>query len=420
MIILIPAYKPDQSLVRLAHALKAQDASAEILVIDDGSGSTYAPIFAELHLDGAIVQTHPVNRGKGAALRTGIEWARTNRPGEILVTADADGQHLPQDIFRAGVRAESLAASGQRAIVLGVRTLPAPDAGEEGTRVPLRSKVGNSATVGFFALATGARVADTQTGLRGFTPQILDWLLQIPGDKYEYEFSMLLRATRADVELVQVPIVKVYEPGNPTSHFRPLQDSALIYAPLLAFLASSFVTGFLVDAIALFVLVGMGAPLLAAVVGARVISALTNFTVNRMLMHDGGARPSASSSLVRYTVLAVGILAANAALMETLTGLGVSLLVAKILTELILIPVSFAVQRRWVFLPTQRQENPREKTTATNAPSGLRAVSYESARVEATGIRTGVRAPPRYAPSSSTLASSSLGAYPKISPTCQS
>ena len=392
MIILIPAYKPDQSLVRLVHALKAQDASAEILVIDDGSGSTYAPIFTELHLDGAIVRTHPVNRGKGAALRTGIEWARTNRPGEILVTADADGQHLPQDIFRAGVRAESLAASGQRAIVLGVRTLPDPDAGEEGTRVPLRSKVGNSATVGFFALATGKHVADTQTGLRGFTPQILDWLLQIPGDKYEYEFSMLLRATRADVELVQVPIVKVYEPGNPTSHFRPLQDSALIYAPLLAFLASSFVTGFLVDAIALFVLVGLGVPLLAAVIGARVISALTNFTVNRMLMHDGGARPSASSSLVRYTVLAVGILAANAALMETLTGLGASLLVAKILTELILIPVSFAVQRRWVFLPTQRQENPREKTTATNAPSGLRAVSYESARVEATGIRTGVRA----------------------------
>ena len=419
MIILIPAYKPDQSLVRLAHALKAQDANAEILVIDDGSGNTYAPIFAELHLDGAIVRTHPVNRGKGAALRTGIEWAQTNRPGEILVTADADGQHLPRDIFRVGVRTETAAAAGQRSIILGVRTKPDPNAGEEGTKVPLRSKIGNSATVGFFALATGARVADTQTGLRGFTPQILDWLLQIPGDKYEYEFSMLLRATRADVELVQVPIVKVYEPGNPTSHFRPLQDSARIYAPLLLFLASSFVTGFLVDALALFALVALGVPLLGAVVGARVISALTNFTVNRIIMHDGGSRPSTSSSLVRYATLAVGILAANAALMEALTGLGASLLVAKILTELILIPVSFAVQRRWVFLPTQRQENPREKTTATNAPSGLRAVSYESARVEATGS-VPVCAPPRYAPSSSTLASSSLGAYPKISPTCQS
>lgn len=322
MIILIPAYKPDQSLVRLARALREQDPGAEILVIDDGSGSTYAPIFTELRIDGVTVQTHPANRGKGAALRTGIAWATANRPGEVIVTADADGQHLPRDIFRVGVRTETAAAAGQRSIILGVRTKPDPNAGEEGTRVPLRSKIGNSATVGFFALATGARVADTQTGLRGFTPQILDWLLQIPGDKYEYEFSMLLRATRADVDLVQVPIVKVYELGNPTSHFRPLQDSALIYAPLLAFLASSFLTGFLVDAIALFVLVGMGAPLLAAVVGARIISALTNFTVNRMLMHDGGARPSASSSLVRYTVLAVGILAANAALMETLTGLG--------------------------------------------------------------------------------------------------
>ena len=251
MIILIPAYKPDQSLVRLARALREQDPHAEILVIDDGSGSAYAPIFTELRIDGVTVQTHPANKGKGAALRTGIAWAKANRPGEVIVTADADGQHLPRDIFRVGVRTETAAVAGQRSIILGVRTKPDPNAGEEGTKVPLRSKIGNSATVGFFALATGARVADTQTGLRGFTPQILDWLLQIPGDKYEYEFSMLLRATRADVELVQVPIVKVYEPGNPTSHFRPLQDSALIYAPLLAFLASSFLTGFLVDAIAL-------------------------------------------------------------------------------------------------------------------------------------------------------------------------
>ena len=392
MIILIPAYKPDQSLVRFVRALREQDPDTEILIIDDGSGSTYAPIFTELRIDGVTVQAHPVNKGKGAALRTGIAWVKANRSGEVIVTADADGQHLPRDIFRVGVRTEIAAAAGQMSIILGVRTKPDPNAGEEGTKVPLRSKIGNSATVGFFALATGARVADTQTGLRGFTPQILDWLLQIPGDKYEYEFSMLLRATRADVELVQVPIVKVYEPGNPTSHFRPLQDSALIYAPLLAFLVSSFLTGFLVDAIAFFVLMGIGAPLLAAVIGARIISALTNFTVNRMLMHDGGACTSASSSLVRYTVLAVGILAVNAALMEALTGLGASLLVTKILTELLLILISFAVQRRWVFLPTQRQKNTREKTQAIATSSGLRAVSYESARMEAAGIRAGMHA----------------------------
>ena len=101
--------------------------------------------------------------------------------------------------------------------------------------------------------------------------------------------------------------------------------------------------------------------------------------------------------------------------MEALTGLGASLLVAKILTELILIPISFAVQRRWVFLPTQRQENTREKTQAIAASSGLRAVSYESARVEAAGIRTGVRAS-RYASSSSTLAPTGSGRTPRFLP----
>lgn len=261
--------------------------------------------------------------------------------------------------------------------------------------MPLRSQIGNSATVGFFALATGTRVADTQTGLRGFTPQILEWLLTIPGDKYEYEFSMLLRATRAEVELVQAPIVKVYEPGNPTSHFRPLQDSALIYMPLLAFLASSFLTGFLVDTIALFLLVSVGIPLLAVVVGARIISVLTNFTVNRVLMHDGGARPTVSISLVRYTVLAVGILAANAAILEVLIGLGLSLLMAKVATELVLIPVSFAVQRRWVFAermsPASRSgvvvaEKARVPYTGREDVSGLPAVSYRSAHLE-TGLR---------------------------------
>ena len=190
---------------------------------------------------------------------------------------------------------------------------------------------------------------------------------------------MLLRATRADVELAQVPIVKVYEPGNPTSHFRPLQDSALIYAPLLAFLVSSFLTGFLVDAIAFFVLMGIGAPLLAAVIGARIISALTNFTVNRMLMHDGGARPSASLFAGTLHRAGGGHPRSQRGSDGSFDRSGASLLVTKILTELILIPISFVVQRRWVFLPTQRQKNTREKTQAIATSSGLRAVSYESA-----------------------------------------
>ena len=91
MIILIPAYKPDESLVQLAEQITELDAHAEVLVVDDGSGSTYVPIFTELAIRGVTIITHPANRGKGAALRTGLAWARTHRPDHIVVTADADG-----------------------------------------------------------------------------------------------------------------------------------------------------------------------------------------------------------------------------------------------------------------------------------------------------------------------------------------
>lgn len=291
MIILIPAYKPDESLVRLAQQITELDAHAEILVVDDGSGSTYVPIFTELAIRGITIITHPANRGKGAALRTGLAWARAHRPDHIVVTADADGQHLPRDILRVGAKTERMASIGTRALVLGVRILPDTRAEFTEPTVPLRSRVGNALTVGFFTLATGTRIADTQTGLRGFTTQMIDWALSLRGDKYEYEFSMLLRASRAGVELIELPIVKVYEPGNPSSHFRPIRDSARIYAPLLGFLVSSC-TGFIVDALALFALVGASFALLPAIVLARIISALTNFSINRMLMNDGADRPS--------------------------------------------------------------------------------------------------------------------------------
>ena len=318
---------------------------------------------------------------QGNQPRTGVNWARIYQPRQVVVTADADGQHLVRDILRVGAHTATHADSGKHSLVLGVRTLPDNTAQGSGT-VPARSKVGNALTIGFFTLATGARLADTQTGLRGFTPQMIEWALNIPGDKYEYEFTMLLRATRAGVNLVQVPIVKVYEPGNPTSHFRPVRDSALIYAPLIGFLASSF-AGFLIDAAALFTLVALGTPLLVAVIAARIISALANFSVNRLMMRDGAARPSPGNSLMRYATLAVGILAANAALLEALMTLGAHLVAAKVLTEAVLIPVSFAVQRRWVFLPARTPQ--REEHTAPELQ--LSKLSGASVEEEYTGRR---------------------------------
>src|SRR5262245_1970976 len=96
---LIPAYKPSSSLVGVVRALSDQAARA-IVVVDDGSGPEYSEIFAAVAaFAGGQLVRHAVNLGKGAALKTGINYALCAFPDLIgIVTADADGQHDPDDI----------------------------------------------------------------------------------------------------------------------------------------------------------------------------------------------------------------------------------------------------------------------------------------------------------------------------------
>lgn len=375
MIILIPAYKPDNSMVLLCKKLlmrvTATNSRLEILLVDDGSGVQYQEFFqaASMQSPRIHVLTLEQNGGKGAALRAGFEWCVANRPGSCVVTADADGQHLPADILAVGVATELRKHQRRSALVLGVRTIEDPLAPEP-VKVPWRSRIGNAATVAFFRLATGQKVVDTQTGLRGLTPDVVHWALSIPGNRYEYEFTMLLRASKANMLLEQVAITKVYEPGNPTSHFKPVRDSLRIYAPLLGFLATSL-AGFGIDTLALLGLVGLGVHVVPAVILARTISALCNFVLNKVVLHDGGTQPSAKTSLARYAVLAVGILATNASLMAALTWAGLPLIVAKVIVEATLVPISFAVQKRWVF---------RSRSASFQPAATELATPYESAR----------------------------------------
>lgn len=382
MLILIPAYRPDASLVQLARELDTQaiktGATLHLLVVDDGSGSDYRPIFEQVAglvpvgsslsvgqqpkssgMRAVTVLHLPSNGGKGAALRAGLAWAQDYLPGEVVVTADADGQHLAEDIMAVGQVTKQCARQNAPRLVLGVRTLSGST--ELGYDVPLRSRVGNALTAFLFRLSTGKKLADTQTGLRGITPQMIPWALALPGNRYEYEFTMLLRATRHGVGLVQVPVTRVYEEANPTSHFQPVRDSLRIYAPLLAFFAASF-SSFVVDTLALLLLVNAGLAVVPAVVVARILSALGNFALNRVMMHDGGPRPTAQRSLGRYALLALVILVLNGAAMEALTRVGLSLVVAKIMVEGTLVPLSFVVQRRWVFAQTRPGGEPASKS----------------------------------------------------------
>lgn len=382
MIVLIPAFEPADHLPVLVSALAAADPTLRIVVIDDGSGPAYAKVFARAVLAGAQLLRHKHNRGKGAALKTGFAHIRSTHPGAGVVTADADGQHTPADILAV---AERVSAAGERAsttLVLGCRSFDGGSAGSGiGTRagsgagsgaaagagaaaaagprsgsgsgpvpgpVPLRSRFGNEVSRRLFRIAAGWRLSDTQTGLRGIPAVMLPWLLDVPGERFEYEQRMLLGLRGAGFTAAEVPIETVYLAGNASSHFRPVLDSLRVMLPTLVFAASSLL-GFAVDTVALFILQAATGALVPSIIAARVLSASVNFLVNRRVVFLQRGRARLGRQLAAYAVLAGVLLASNIVWMSYLTGIGVPLWLAKLVTEIVLFCTSFRAQRSVVF-----------------------------------------------------------------------
>lgn len=357
MIVLIPAFEPDLRLVQLIRDLATALPGARVLVVDDGSGRAFEGIFDVAADAGAIVLRQPQNRGKGAALKLGFAWASRNAPGEDVVCADCDGQHSPADIARVAGAVEP------RTMTLGGRRFT-------GT-VPLRSRLGNTASRWVFRLISGTRLHDTQTGLRAYPADLLAWLSVVEGTRFEYEFNLLLRAGDAGVKLREVPIETIYLDENASSHFRPLRDSLRIYAPAWGFAASSL-AGYVVDIAALVFLNWLTGHLVASIIGARLLSAAVNFSLNRdVVFRHHGSRGAAAA---RYAALAAVLLAVNAAAMTALvSGLGWPLLVAKVVVEASLFVVSYGVQRRLVF--RTRPASAARATAVAARPPGPRVVA---------------------------------------------
>lgn len=210
----IPAYKPDEKLVTLVKALK--EASFDILVVDDGSGDEYAYFF-ECAEEYATVLHNPHNMGKGATLKNAMRALPGVFPdAKYFITADSDGQHLVKDICAVRQKLEE-----GESFVVTVRGLKG--------NVPFRSRFGNSLSRIVFALLTGHYLHDNQSGLRGFKVEYIPWLVEVEGDKYDYEMNVLMFADRQRIKMAEVPIETVYLDDNKSSHFNPVADTIRIY-----------------------------------------------------------------------------------------------------------------------------------------------------------------------------------------------
>lgn len=393
IVVLIPAYKPEEKMLKLLESLRvflsgsavenirgkeddtetaaekktsAETAEIEgIIIVDDGGQEEYKALFDAAEAMGCRVVHHEVNRGKGAAIRTGIQEAVECFGTDVhVVTADADGQHLPKDILRvAGAVLDHNAPGGaaRPVLVLGVRDFSGRD-------VPARSMLGNRITAAFFRLSTGTSCSDTQTGLRGIPAALLPLSMQTEGDRYEYEMNFLTEAVR-NADLVQIPIETVYEEGNKTSHFRPVRDSMLIYKKPLRYAASAAGSAAVDWALFLILLKLFGLSAFTSAAGAargtakaagaaartagasaaaaRIGSGLFNFELNRRWSFQ--SRGHAGREAVRYLLLFGGNMLCNAGIVSAFSYVGMPAALGKVAADVTLFIVNYHVQKRWVF-----------------------------------------------------------------------
>lgn len=360
----VPSLDPDRRLSSTVNGLLAAG-FADVILVNDGSRPDTLPYFQELaQQPGVTLLNHPVNRGKGAALKTAFAWLLEHRPGCAgVVTVDGDGQHHPEDAMAC---AEAMEAEGR--VILGCRDFSRPE-------VPPRSLMGNRITSAVFRIFCGMDISDTQTGLRAIPLRYLPELSAVKGERYEYETNMLLALKDLRIPYGEKAIRTIYLEENRGSHFHTVRDSWRIYKLILArffrYTFSSLLCAVvdgglfaLLSSVLEWKLWGMAHTAVAAG-GARLVSSLLNFNLNRRLVFCGGGH--FGQALVRYYILVILQYLAQLGLTQGLFQFlhiqheysTVRHTVIYVIVMMVLFVGSYVIQHRWVFVSGEKEKEER-------------------------------------------------------------
>ena len=217
-IALVPSYKPDEVLKSVVSDLKSY--GFIVVVVDDGSGNEYKK-YLDVGADKVI--SYETNMGKGYALKTGFKYIKENYNNYIVVNVDCDGQHKADDAYKLC----EYVKDNPNTLVIGKRLRK--------KNVPIRSKIGNAITRFIFFTVTLRHIYDTQSGLRAFSESLMDYMLSIKGNGFEYEMNMLLYLNKNHIKHKEIEIKTIYINNNRGSHFKVFRDSFRIYKQIIKF-----------------------------------------------------------------------------------------------------------------------------------------------------------------------------------------
>lgn len=338
--ILIPAYQPDFRLNTLIDELNRASVASIIIVVNDGSTPSCDEVFDKVSKQAnTLVLTHPMNQGKGRALKTALNYCHDHADLDFFVTVDSDGQHQTKDIIKVLNASEA----DPEALVLGSRSF-------DERQVPLKSKLGNKITRLITSYLIGQKITDTQTGLRGFGRNVMEKFLNVPGERYEYEMNMLLYCGKLSIPIKEVVIETIYIDDNSGSHFNPLLDSIRIYRQILTFSLISLLSTLLdlgIFTIFVYTLKGVDAILYATVI-ARAVSVNFNFMMNKTVVFK--SKQQWFQHMWKYYTLAIFQMLSSYLLVKTAYNLlGSNVVGIKILVDVSLFLISYQIQKHLIF-----------------------------------------------------------------------
>ncbi len=343
--VVLPTFNPGPKLPEVVTTLM-HHGFTDVIVVDDGSAAQSQPYIQALKgIPGCTLLVHPHNRGKGAALKTAFAHFLEHCQAQAgVVTVDDDLQHQVSDVVAC---TEKMLETNS--LILGSRNFLKEN-------VPFRSRFGNVLTSAVFRFGIGMRIKDTQTGLRAIPAHYLKTYIQTKGERFEYETNMLIDTKLNHLPYMEVDIATVYVNGNAGSHFNPVVDSIKIFAQFGKYLVVALAS-FALDVALFYVFKKLlppgGASIFYATGGARVLSAVFNFTFNRRMVFasSGGLLKDGC----KYLLLCLPLLVLSGALVSLATVImgeaqsPGAVTGVKIVIDTFLFMASYWIQKHWVF-----------------------------------------------------------------------
>ncbi len=318
-IALIPAYEPNNKIIDLLKELKKEN--FETIVIDDGSGEKYSDIFKKSQKY-ATVLVHKINKGKGRALKTGLSYIeKTYKNNYIVITMDSDMQHTVKDANKL----YEVCLKNKKSLILGKRLRK--------KETPIRSKLGNIITRFFFKLVTKVDIYDTQTGLRAFSDEIISNLINIKGERFEYEINVLLACVKNNINIKEVEIETIYIDNNSGTHFKAFRDSILIYKELIKFLLPIIII-YCIDLLTFIILIKISINSFLSNIISIFISLLCYIIFNRKVIFKSN---NILFDMIKCYLIIFILIIINSILFELINSMLLNIFVVKLLIDLLLL-----------------------------------------------------------------------------------